>query len=45
MSDMTEPHLLPLLDAPPPERRDAARNRERLLDAAQALVEAHGAPA
>ena len=40
----TEPHLLPLLGSPPPERRDAARNRERLLDAAIALVERCGAP-
>lgn len=40
---MSEPHLLPLLDAPPPERRDAARNRELLLDAAKELVEHCGA--
>ena len=40
-----EPHLLPLLDAPPPERRDAARNRALLLDAAQRLVERDGAAA
>lgn len=40
---MSEPRLLPLLGSPPPERRDAARNRERLLDAAKALVEQHGA--
>lgn len=39
---MSEPHLLPLLDAPPPERRDAARNRRLLLDAAQRLVEGCG---
>jgi AcrR family transcriptional regulator len=39
---MSEPRLLPLLDAPPPERRDAARNRERLLDAAKDLVERLG---
>ncbi|HEU5037414.1 MAG TPA: TetR/AcrR family transcriptional regulator [Nocardioides sp.] len=38
----TEPPLLPLLGGPPPERRDAARNRERLLDAATALVERCG---
>ena len=38
----TEPLLLPLLGGPPSERRDAARNRERLLDAAQALVESCG---
>ena len=30
---------LPLVDAPPPERRDAARNREALLRAAQQLVD------
>lgn len=40
---MSEPRLLPLLGSPPPERRDAARNRERLLDAAKELVEQHGA--
>lgn len=39
---MSEPRLLPLVDAPPAERRDAARNRERLLDAAKALVDEHG---
>lgn len=39
---MPEPHLLPLLDGLPTERRDAARNRERLLDAAKALVEQSG---
>ncbi|WP_395657431.1 TetR/AcrR family transcriptional regulator [Nocardioides sp.] len=39
---MTEPHLLPIIGARPPERRDAARNRERLLDAAQSLVERCG---
>ena len=42
---MSEHRLLPLLGAPPPERRDAARNRERLLDAAKELVERDGAPA
>jgi AcrR family transcriptional regulator len=42
---MSEPHLLPLLGAPPPERRDAARNRALLLDAAKELVERCGAPA
>ncbi len=40
--EMTEPHLLPIIGARPPERRDAARNRERLLDAAQSLVERCG---
>jgi AcrR family transcriptional regulator len=42
---MFEPRLLPLLDAPPVERRDAARNRKLLLDAAQTLVERCGAHA
>jgi AcrR family transcriptional regulator len=42
---MSEPRLLPLLGGPAPERRDAARNRELLLDAAQALVERCGAHA
>src|ERR1044072_3095263 len=42
---MSEPHLLPLLGAPPPERRDAARNRVLLLDAAKELVEHCGASA
>ncbi|QIG42281.1 TetR/AcrR family transcriptional regulator [Nocardioides anomalus] len=36
---MTDRTLLPLVDAPPPERRDAARNREALLRAAEELVE------
>lgn len=40
--EMIQPHPLPLLDAPPVERRDAARNRELLLDAAQRLVERCG---
>ncbi len=35
---MSEPHLLPLLDAPPRERRDAARNRVALLGAAERLI-------
>ena len=39
---MSEPHPLPLLGAPPAERRDAARNRERLLAAAQELVDRCG---
>jgi AcrR family transcriptional regulator len=39
------PRLLPLVDAPPPERRDAARNRERLLEAARQLVQRSGAQA
>jgi len=33
-----EPVLLPLADAPAPERADAARNRELLLQAAAAIV-------
>ena len=40
---MTEHRLLPLVDAPPPERRDAARNRIALLEAAARLVEQDGA--
>ncbi|WP_182526129.1 TetR/AcrR family transcriptional regulator [Nocardioides dongkuii] len=39
---MSERRILPLLDAPPLERRDAARNREALLRAADELVEEHG---
>lgn len=39
---MSEPRLLPLLGTPPPERRDAARNRERLLEAARSLIETCG---
>ncbi|MBA2953525.1 TetR family transcriptional regulator [Nocardioides sp. MAH-18] len=39
---MPEPIALPLVGAPPPERRDAARNRELLLDAATALIERSG---
>lgn len=42
---MSEPRLLPLADAAPVERRDAARNRELLLDAAQRLVEQCGVTA
>jgi len=42
---MSEHHLLPLVDTPTPERRDAARNREALLRAAQELVERCGADA
>jgi len=42
---MTDPHPLPLLGAPPPERRDAARNREALMCAAAALVAEQGARA
>jgi AcrR family transcriptional regulator len=36
---MSEPTLLPLLGEPAPERRDAARNREALLEAAEALID------
>ncbi|HEY0948910.1 helix-turn-helix domain-containing protein [Nocardioides sp.] len=39
---MSEPRVLPLLTGPPPERRDAARNREALLAAARELVERDG---
>ncbi|MDN4172776.1 helix-turn-helix domain-containing protein [Nocardioides sp. SOB77] len=39
---MSEPRLLPLLGDPPPERRDAARNREALLVAAQSLIDECG---
>lgn len=35
---MSEPRLLPLLGGPPPERSDAARNRELLLRAARDLI-------
>ena len=37
------PDLLPLADEPAPERADAARNRERVLAAAAALVDERGA--
>lgn len=39
---MSEPRLLPLVDAPTTERSDAARNRARLLEAAERLIERHG---
>src|SRR4051794_36705275 len=39
---MSEPRLLPLLGTPPPERRDAARNRVALLEAAERLVATRG---
>jgi AcrR family transcriptional regulator len=39
MSEPSEPRLLPLLGEPAPERRDAARNREALLVAAQELID------
>ncbi len=37
--------LLPLADEPAPERRDAARNRAALLEAAASLVAEHGVDA
>lgn len=43
MSETPGVRPLPLLGAPPPERRDAARNREALLVAAERLVEHCGA--
>ncbi len=36
------PNPLPLLTSPPPERRDAARNREALMDAAECLIAQRG---
>jgi AcrR family transcriptional regulator len=39
---MSEHRLLPLLEDPPAERSDAARNREALLCAARQLVEERG---
>jgi len=42
---MTDHRPLPMADAPPVERRDAARNREALLRAAQQLVEDCGVDA
>lgn len=36
---MADRPLLPMLDDPAPERRDAARNREALLTAAEELIE------
>ena len=42
---MSEHVLLPLADTPPAERRDAARNRVALLEAAERLVAAHGVAA
>ncbi len=35
---MNEPELLPILGQPPSERRDAARNRDAVMSAAQGLV-------
>ncbi len=42
---MSDLHPLPLLGSPPPERRDAARNREALMCAAAQLVAEQGAAA
>jgi AcrR family transcriptional regulator len=42
---MSDLRPLPLLGAPPTERRDAARNREALMAAAAELVAEHGARA
>lgn len=39
---MSEPELLPILGQPARERRDAARNRDALMCAAQQLVDACG---
>ena len=36
---MPEPELLPILGQPPRERRDAARNRDAVMCAAQALID------
>jgi AcrR family transcriptional regulator len=36
------PQALPIIDAEPCERADAARNRRRILAAAAALIEEHG---
>ena len=39
MTTTPGPRLLPLLGAPAPERRDAARNRVALLEAAERLID------
>ena len=39
---MSDHRLLPLVDTPAPERRDAARNRTALLEAAQDLIDSCG---
>lgn len=39
---MPEPDLLPILGQPAPERRDAARNRDALMCAAQQLIDQCG---
>ncbi|WP_067439491.1 TetR/AcrR family transcriptional regulator [Nocardioides jensenii] len=43
MTVVTPPTELPLLGQPAPERRDAARNRDAVLNAALRLVKADGA--
>ncbi|MFL6109145.1 MAG: TetR/AcrR family transcriptional regulator [Marmoricola sp.] len=42
---MSEPELLPILGQPPRERRDAARNRDAVMCAAQQLVDHCGVEA
>lgn len=42
---MSEPELLPILGQPAPERRDAARNRDAVMCAAQQLIEHCGVQA
>ncbi|RNL79897.1 TetR/AcrR family transcriptional regulator [Nocardioides marmorisolisilvae] len=42
---MSEPELLPILGQPPRERRDAARNRDAVMCAAQQLIDHCGVEA
>jgi len=42
---MSEPELLPILGQPTPERRDAARNRDAVMCAAQQLIDHCGVDA
>jgi AcrR family transcriptional regulator len=42
---MSEPELLPILGQPAPERRDAARNRDAVMCAAQKLIDRSGVDA
>jgi AcrR family transcriptional regulator len=42
---MSEPELLPILGQPAPERRDAARNRDAVMCAAQQLIDHCGVDA
>ncbi len=42
---MSEPELLPILGQPPRERRDAARNRDAVMCAAQQLIDHCGVDA